>query len=133
MSSNQSQQNPQGQEQVVHQISHIQLMVNAIVLAYSRGAYTMNEVGTIWKALEYFTEQTKQAVMPIVKQKAQPPKDAVQPKQAQQPQEEKPEIKVNETKVSSVTNAGNSAKKVHTIEPEEESNDNVVLNVKEVN
>ena len=48
-------------------ISPIQLLVNAVLVAYQRGAFTMKEAGLISQAVDYFTIETKQAVIPNIK------------------------------------------------------------------
>ena len=45
-------------------ISPIQLLVNAVLVAYQRGAFTINEAGLISQAVDYFTIETKQAKIP---------------------------------------------------------------------
>ncbi len=58
--SQQSQQTPQRIE-----ISPLQLLVNAVFLAYQRGSYTMKEAGIISQAIDFFTIETKQAIVPV--------------------------------------------------------------------
>ena len=48
------------------EINPIQLLVNAVYLAYQRGAYSMKEAGLIAQAVEYFTTETNQAKVPEV-------------------------------------------------------------------
>ncbi len=48
------------------EINPIQLLVNAVYLAYQRGAYSMKEAGLISQAVEYFTTETNQAKVPEV-------------------------------------------------------------------
>ena len=48
------------------EINPIQLLVNAVYVAYQRGAYSMKEAGLISQAVEYFTNETKQAKIPEV-------------------------------------------------------------------
>jgi hypothetical protein len=47
-------------------ISPIQLLVNATLVAYQRGAFTMKETSLISQAIDYFTVETKQAVIPEI-------------------------------------------------------------------
>ena len=47
------------------EISPIQLLVNAVFLAYQRGVYTMKEAGIISQAIDFFTIETKQAIVPV--------------------------------------------------------------------
>jgi hypothetical protein len=60
-----SNQQTQQKENIV--ISPIQLLVNAVLVAYQRGAFTMKEAGLISQAVDYFTIETKQAVIPNIK------------------------------------------------------------------
>jgi hypothetical protein len=62
-SSSQSSQ-PNSSERI--EINPIQLLVNAVYLAYQRGAYSMKEAGLIAQAVEYFTTETNQAKVPEV-------------------------------------------------------------------
>ncbi len=48
------------------EINPIQLLVNAVYVAYQRGAYSMKEAGLISQAVEYFTTETNQAKVPEV-------------------------------------------------------------------
>jgi hypothetical protein len=48
------------------EINPIQLLVNAVYVAYQRGAYSMKEAGLIAQAVEYFTTETNQAKVPEV-------------------------------------------------------------------
>jgi hypothetical protein len=47
-------------------ISPIQLLVNAVLVAYQRGAFTIKEAGLISQAVDYFTIETKQAKIPEI-------------------------------------------------------------------
>jgi len=104
------------------QISHLQLLINAVVLAYHRNAFTLKEAGTIYKAVEHFTEQTGAAVMPQVQKSGGEPAPPTKPT-------------VPSTQVSPVTQAGGAnPQTVHTIQPEESKPEsNLVLNVAEEN
>ena len=62
----QSQPQPQQETQKNIVISPIQLLVNATLVAYQRGAFTMKEAGLISQAIDYFTVETKQAVIPEI-------------------------------------------------------------------
>lgn len=55
---------PNGSDRI--EINPIQLLVNAVYVAYQRGAYSMKEAGLISQAVEYFTNETKQAKIPEV-------------------------------------------------------------------
>jgi hypothetical protein len=59
----QEQEQPQ-KESIV--ISPIQLLVNAVLVAYQRGAFTIKEAGLISQAVDYFTIETKQAKIPEI-------------------------------------------------------------------
>ena len=48
------------------EINPIQLLVNAVYVAYQRGAYSIKESGLIAQAVEYFTTETNQAKVPEV-------------------------------------------------------------------
>jgi hypothetical protein len=62
-----TEQTPQQQEtQKNIVISPIQLLVNATLVAYQRGAFTMKETSLISQAVDYFTVETKQAVIPEI-------------------------------------------------------------------
>lgn len=63
-STNQNNQNNQTQAQRI-EISPLQLLVNAVFLGYQRGVYTMKEAGIISQAIDFFTIETKQAIVPI--------------------------------------------------------------------
>jgi hypothetical protein len=63
--SEQQQEQLKQKENIV--ISPIQLLVNAVLVAYQRGAFTMKEAGLISQAVDYFTIETKQAVIPNIK------------------------------------------------------------------
>ena len=52
-------------------ISPIQLLVNATLVAYQRGAFTMKEAGLISQAIDYFTIETKQAKLPEINDKSE--------------------------------------------------------------
>ncbi len=68
----QSQQTPLQQEtQKNIVISPIQLLVNATLVAYQRGAFTMKEAGLISQAIDYFTIETKQAKLPEINDKSE--------------------------------------------------------------
>ena len=57
-------------------------MVNAVLVAYQRGAFTMKEAGLISQAVDYFTIETKQAVIPNIKnnqEETQNPPQTTQP------------------------------------------------------
>lgn len=85
------------------QISHLQLLINAVVLAYHRNAYTLKEAGTIWKALEFFINSGN-AMMPQVHKAEQPP----------------PQNNVNNNSVSEDQSASKkSSTTVHTIQPDD--------------
>jgi hypothetical protein len=116
-------ENKESQGPQTVQISHLQLLINAVVLAYHRNAYTLKEAGTIWKALEYFIN-TGNAVMPQVQRN-----DQQQPQQVSSNTQSK--VTQPSTQVSPVTQAGQkSTATVHTIQPEESKPDsNLVLNV----
>ena len=60
----QSPQQNQQKESIV--ISPIQLLVNAVLVAYQRGAFTIKEAGLISQAVDYFTIETKQAKIPEI-------------------------------------------------------------------
>jgi hypothetical protein len=62
----QSQPQPQQETQKNIVISPIQLLVNATLVAYQRGAFTMKEAGLISQAIDYFTIETKQAKLPEI-------------------------------------------------------------------
>ena len=62
---NTNQSSNQTQEPQRIEISPLQLLVNAVFLAYQRGAYTMKEAGIIAHGIDYFTIETKQAIVPI--------------------------------------------------------------------
>jgi hypothetical protein len=49
-------------------ISPIQLLVNSVLVAYQRGAYTIQEAGLISQAVDFFTVKTNQAKLPEVNQ-----------------------------------------------------------------
>ncbi len=75
MDNQQSTQSAQSSHQSSHQnmngdnrleINPIQLLVNAVYVAYQRGAYSMKEAGLISQAVEYFTTETNQAKVPEV-------------------------------------------------------------------
>ena len=57
---------PQQETQKNIVISPIQLLVNATLVAYQRGAFTMKEAGLISQAIDYFTVETKQAKLPEI-------------------------------------------------------------------
>uniref|UniRef100_A0A6C0E736 Uncharacterized protein n=1 Tax=viral metagenome TaxID=1070528 RepID=A0A6C0E736_9ZZZZ len=120
-------ENKESQVPQTVQISHLQLLINAVVLAYHRNAYTLKEAGTIWKALEYFIN-TGNAVMPQVHRNEQQ-----QQQQQQQQLTPNTQSKVTQpsTQVSPVTQAGQKTpSSVHTIQPEESKPDsNLILNV----
>jgi hypothetical protein len=113
-------ENKESQGPQTVQISHLQLLINAVVLAYHRNAYTLKEAGTIWKAVEHFTNNGN-AVMPQVQ------------KMEQQAPAQPSKSSASTTQVSPVTQAGQkSAETVHTIQPEESKpGSNLVLNVVE--
>ena len=62
--SEQEPQQNQQKESIV--ISPIQLLVNAVLVAYQRGAFTIKEAGLISQAVDYFTIETKQAKIPEI-------------------------------------------------------------------
>jgi len=61
-----STEQPQQETQKNIVISPIQLLVNATLVAYQRGAFTMKEAGLISQAIDYFTVETKQAKLPEI-------------------------------------------------------------------
>ena len=61
--SNQSPQSSQEPQRI--EISPLQLLVNAVFLGYQRGVYTMKEAGIISQAIDFFTVETKQAIIPV--------------------------------------------------------------------
>jgi hypothetical protein len=63
---NQTQAEPQRIE-----ISPLQLLVNAVFLGYQRGVYTMKEAGIISQAIDFFTIETKQAIVPVTQGQGQ--------------------------------------------------------------
>ena len=62
---------PQQETQKNIVISPIQLLVNATLVAYQRGAFTMKEAGLISQAIDYFTVETKQAKLPEINDKSE--------------------------------------------------------------
>ena len=99
-----SESQPQQQQSVqTVQISHLQLLINAVVLAYHRNAYTLKEAGTIWKAIEHFTEKGS-AMMPQVQKGNEQQQQSPVPVQPSTPA----------TQVSPVTQAG-QAKSTETV------------------
>lgn len=64
MEKSEQEQSPQQKESIV--ISPIQLLVNAVLVAYQRGAFTIKEAGLISQAVDYFTIETKQAKIPEI-------------------------------------------------------------------
>ncbi len=66
-----STEQPQPQQETKKNIviSPIQLLVNATLVAYQRGAFTMKETSLISQAIDYFTVETKQAVIPEINNK----------------------------------------------------------------
>ena len=52
-------------------ISPIQLLVNAVLVAYQRNAYTMQEAGLISQAIDFFTVKTNQAKLPNIKEESE--------------------------------------------------------------
>jgi hypothetical protein len=64
--STQPEQIPAEEKQKNIVISPIQLLVNATLVAYQRGAFTMKEAGLISQAIDYFTVETKQAKLPEI-------------------------------------------------------------------
>ena len=72
----QPQTHPQTQTQTESQdkkimISPIQLLVNAVLVAYQRNAYTMQEAGLISQAIDFFTVKTNQAKLPDIKEESE--------------------------------------------------------------
>jgi hypothetical protein len=63
--SNPSQASQASQEPQRIEISPLQLLVNAVFLGYQRGVYTMKEAGIISQAIDFFTVETKQAIIPV--------------------------------------------------------------------
>lgn len=71
---NSNQQQPQPQQQSPKEnivISPIQLLVNSVLVAYQRGAFTMKEAALISQAVDYFTIETKQAIIPEIKEQSE--------------------------------------------------------------
>ena len=66
-STEQSQPQQETKKNIV--ISPIQLLVNATLVAYQLGAFTMKETSLISQAIDYFTVETKQAVIPEINNK----------------------------------------------------------------
>lgn len=60
-------------------ISPIQLLVNAVLVAYQRGAYTMQEAGIISQAVDHFTVKTNQARLPDIKEESETEKTEEKP------------------------------------------------------
>jgi hypothetical protein len=67
MESNQSE--PQSQSQ---RVNPLQILVNAAIIAYQRGVFTMQETSIISQSIDFFVE-TKQAVIPQVESKNDQP------------------------------------------------------------
>jgi hypothetical protein len=72
----QTQTQPQTETQTDSQdkkimISPIQLLVNAVLVAYQRNAYTMQEAGLISQAIDFFTVKTNQAKLPDIKEESE--------------------------------------------------------------
>lgn len=132
------------------QISHLQLLINAVVLAYHRNAYTLKEAGTIWKALEFFINSGNammpQVQMPQVQKNDQPQAQPIVSTKTngnaiipQVQKEDQPQVSpvvstktnVPATHVSSIGQVGQkTSQTVHTIQPEESKQDsNLILNV----
>ena len=61
-------------------ISPIQLLVNAVLVAYQRGAYTIQEAGIISQAVDHFTVKTNQAKLPDIKEESETEKEQNQEK-----------------------------------------------------
>ncbi len=57
------------------EISPLQLLVNAVFLAYQRGVYTMKEAGIISQAIDFFTIETKQAIIPVPQSNGSEPRE----------------------------------------------------------
>jgi len=60
-------------------ISPIQLLVNAVLVAYQRGAYTIQEAGIISQAVDHFTVKTNQAKLPDIKEESETEKEQEKP------------------------------------------------------
>ncbi len=72
---NQTQSQTQTQEAQRIEISPLQLLVNSVFLAYQRGAYTMKEAGIISQAIDFFTIETKQAIVPVPQSNGSEPRE----------------------------------------------------------
>jgi hypothetical protein len=70
-SSNQQTQTQTDSQDKKIMISPIQLLVNAVLVAYQRNAYTMQEAGLISQAIDFFTVKTNQAKLPDIKEESE--------------------------------------------------------------
>ncbi len=68
-------QSTQPQQPQRIEISPLQLLVNAVFLAYQRGVYTMKEAGIISQAIDFFTIETKQAIIPVPQSNGSEPRE----------------------------------------------------------
>jgi hypothetical protein len=59
----QSQTQPQNQTSEPIRVNPLQILVNAAIIGYQRGAFSMKETSIISQSIDFFVE-TKQAVLP---------------------------------------------------------------------